>query len=111
MLPTSLTIFGIPAHRVRTTNTSITTINPGNCPDNPCHALSWIEDLRTYLDNDPAQYSKPNKALITLNCMTPEPLTQFTERWYDRIISQASSPKLFDTLVRDFKLTITRCLS
>ena len=111
MLPTSLAIFGIPAHRIRVTDTSITTIDPGNCPNNPRHALSWIEDLRTYLDNDPAQYSEANKTLITLNRMTPEPLFRFTEKWYDQIISQSSSPKLFDTMVRDFKLAVTRRLS
>ena len=111
MLPTSLAIFGIPAHRVQTTNTTVTTTDPGNCPNNPRHALSWIEDLRTYLDSDPARYSEANKALITLNRMTPEPLIRFTEKWYDRIVSQSSFPKLFDTLVRDFKLAITSRLS
>ena len=111
MLPTSLAIFGTLTHRIRTTDTSITTTDPGNCPNNPRHALSWIENLRTYLDNDPARYSEANKALITLNRMTPEPLIRFTEEWYDRIVSQSSSPKLFDTLVRDFKLAITRHLS
>ena len=111
MLPTSLAIFGTPIHRIRITNTSITTTDPSNCPNNPRHALSWIEDLRTYLDNDPAQYSEANKTLITLNRMTPEPLIRFTERWFDRIINQSSSPKLFDTMIRDFKLAITRRLS
>ena len=108
MLPTSLAIFGTPAHRVQT---AVTTIDPGNCPNNPHHALSWIEGLRMYLDNDPAQYSEANKALITLNRMTPEPLIRFTEKWYDQIVSQSSSPKLFDTMVHDFKLAITRRLS
>ena len=111
MLPTSLAIFGTPAHRVRTTDTSVTTIDPGNCPNNLRHTLSWIEDLRTYLDNDPAQYSEANKALITLNRMTPKSLLRFTEKGYDQIIHQPSSPKLFDTMVRDFKLAVTRCHS
>ena len=111
MLPTSLAIFGFPTHRISTTATVPTTTDPGNCPNNLRQALSWIENLRTYLDNDPARYSEANKALITLNCMIPEPLIRFTEEWYDRIVSQSSSPKLFDTLVRDFKLAITRRLS
>ena len=66
MLPLSLAIFGIPIHRIRIADTAVTTIDPGNCPNNLRHALSWIEDLRTYLDNDPAQYSEANKTLITL---------------------------------------------
>ena len=111
MLPTSLAIFGFPTHRISTTATVPTTTDPGNCPNNLRQALSWVEDLRIYLDNDPARYSEANKALITLNRMIPEPLIQFTEKWYDRIVTQSSSPKLFDTLVRDFKLAITRRLS
>ena len=43
--------------------------------------------------------------------MTPEPLICFTEKWYDQIINQPMSSKIFDTLVRDFKLAITCCLS
>ena len=43
--------------------------------------------------------------------MTPEPLIRFTEKWYDRIVDQPLSAKIFDTLVHDFKLAITRRLS
>ena len=111
MLPMSLAIFGLPAHRIQATNTTITTIDPSNCPNNLPRALSWIEDLRTFLDNDPIRYSEANKTLIALNRMTPEPLINFTEKWYDRIVDQPQSTKIFDTLVRDFKLAITRRLS
>ena len=111
MLPKSLAIFGTPAHRVLTTDTAPTTMDPGNCPNNPSQALSWIENLRTFLDNDLARYSEANKTLIALNRMTPEPLIRFTEKWYDRIVDQPLSSKIFDTLVRDFKLAITRRLS
>ena len=111
MLPTSLSVFGIPTHRVSTTTTIPTTTDPGYCPNNPRLALYWIENLKTFLDNDPAQYSEANKTLITLNRITLEPLVHFTEKWFDRIICQPNSPKIFDTLVRDFKFAITRRLS
>ena len=113
MLPISLAVFGTPTHIVQTTNTFTTTIDPGNCPNNLSQAILWIENLRTFLDNDPTQPSEATKTLIALNRITHPHFSTFVSRWYDRIVDQSSSTpgKLFDILIQNFKLATARLLS